>query len=245
MLRCSGSLTCCFARARQKLTPELARSASDMFKNMSPEEMDRMMEMASKMQPGLGASASVNRAARSGGVPASAGPAGPPDMAQAMEAMKDPATVKMMTEMMKNISPETLASMSSAAGMKISPEDVRASARGALSRRQLCWSDALLLRLGAQAARVAEQMQNMKPEHLEKLIAVGNALQGGLAHESREVVDEQLVDRVLEKVLVVVVEPVERGGVTLGDRVQEVEVQRTEVYAHVRLLHVRVSNSSS
>ena len=36
-----------------------------------------------------------------------------------------------------------------------------------------------------QAAQLAEQMQNMKPEHLEKLIAVGSALQGGLARLRR------------------------------------------------------------
>ena len=83
-----------------------------------------MMDMASKMQPGMGAAAG-GRAGRAGGASASAGPAGQPDMAQAMEAMKDPATMKMMTDMMKNISPEALASMSSAAGMKMSTEDVR------------------------------------------------------------------------------------------------------------------------
>jgi hypothetical protein len=107
----------------QKLTPEMARQASEMFKNMSPDEMDRMMDMASKMQPGMGAAASAGRAGRGGG--ASGGPSGPPDMAQAMEAMKDPAAMKMVSEMMKNITPETLASMSSAAGMNMSPEDVR------------------------------------------------------------------------------------------------------------------------
>ena len=36
-----------------------------------------------------------------------------------------------------------------------------------------------------QAAKIAEQMQNMKPEHLEKLLAVGTALQGGLARVRR------------------------------------------------------------
>jgi hypothetical protein len=35
--------------------------------------------------------------------------------------------------------------------------------------------------LCTQAARMAEQMQNLKPEHLEKLLAVSSALQGGLA----------------------------------------------------------------
>ena len=122
--------------SRQKMTPELARTAADMFKNMSPEEMDRMMEMASKMQPGMGAaSPSGGRSGRAGGASASAGPAGAPDMAQAMEAMKDPATMKMMTEMMKNISPEALASMSSAAGMKMSTEDVRSRGHCYLPRR--------------------------------------------------------------------------------------------------------------
>jgi hypothetical protein len=37
------------------------------------------------------------------------------------------------------------------------------------------------LTLCTQAARMAEQMQNLKPEHLEKLLAVSSALQGGLA----------------------------------------------------------------
>ena len=104
-----------------------------------------MMDMASKMPPGLGAAASNGRAGRAAGASASAGPVGAPDMAQAMEAMKDPATMKMMSEMMKNISPETLASMSSAAGMKMSTEDVRACAHCGLPRR-LCWSDERVLR---------------------------------------------------------------------------------------------------
>ena len=164
----------------------MARTASEMFKNMSPEEMDRMMEMASKMQPGMGAATSSGgRAGRAGGASASAGPTGAPDMTQAMEAMKDPATMKMMTEMMKNISPEALASMSSAAGMKMSTEDVRSRAQRDSRAALLCWSDEPTLPPCAQAAKLAEQMQNMKPEHLEKLLAVGTALQGGLARVRR------------------------------------------------------------
>ena len=188
---CLRALTAALlAWARQKMTAEMARSASEMFKNMSPEEMDRMMDMASKMQPGMGA-ASGGRAGRTGGASASAGPAGQPDMAQAMEAMKDPATMKMMTDMMKNISPEALASMSSAAGMKMSTEDVRCLWLRAppycagLTTPVASCADNPNCHLCMQAAKIAEQMQNMKPEHLEKLLAVGTALQGGLARVRR------------------------------------------------------------
>ncbi len=52
---------------------------------------------------------------------------------------------------MRNMNPETLASMSAATGVKLSAAD---------------------------AEQMAATMRNMKPEHMAKLVAVGSAIQG-------------------------------------------------------------------
>jgi hypothetical protein len=75
-------------------------------------------------------------------------------MERMQEQMKDPAAMKMVTDMMKNMSPETLASMSAAAGMNLSAKDAEA---------------------------MAAAMQSMKPEHMAKLLAVTSAVQGAAA----------------------------------------------------------------
>jgi hypothetical protein len=144
-----------------KLTPEMARQASAMFENMSADEMDKMMEMASSMRGGMGGMGGMGGAGGAGGVmtPPVMGAGGMPSLpADAMERMqeqmKDPAAMKMVADMMKNMSPETLASMSAAAGMKMSASDAEA---------------------------MAAAMQSMKPEHMAKLLAVTSAVQGAAA----------------------------------------------------------------
>jgi hypothetical protein len=68
-----------------KITPEMAQQAASMMKNMSPEAMDSMMDMATRMQA-------------SGGLPAMGanGDAGisPDMMAQMQEQLKNPETKK-------------------------------------------------------------------------------------------------------------------------------------------------------
>eukprot|EP00747_Dinoflagellata_sp_TGD_P089531 gnl/TRDRNA2_/TRDRNA2_164357_c0_seq6.p1 gnl/TRDRNA2_/TRDRNA2_164357_c0~~gnl/TRDRNA2_/TRDRNA2_164357_c0_seq6.p1 ORF type:complete len:604 (+),score=162.76 gnl/TRDRNA2_/TRDRNA2_164357_c0_seq6:273-1814(+) len=95
--------------------PELGKQMSDMLKNMPPEQLENMMKMSSQMRNrggGGGAAAS-----------SSSGPAGdapPMDQAEAMDAMmNDPEMMKAASEMMKNITPETLASMARAQGIEL------------------------------------------------------------------------------------------------------------------------------
>jgi len=127
----------------QKLTPEMARMAGDMFKNMKPEDMEKMMDMASKFGGGM-----------LGGAGGAGGAGGMPDMETASKLMSDPDSMKMVGEMMKNISPEALASMSSQMGMKMSPEDAKA---------------------------MTEQLANMKPEHMAKILAFTSFVQRAAA----------------------------------------------------------------
>merc|ERR1719335_664278 len=71
---------------------------SEMMKNMSPEQMQSMMDMSAKMRGGGAASGAK-------------GPGdGPPDVAS---MMNDPDMMKATEDMMKNISPEMLQSMMS------------------------------------------------------------------------------------------------------------------------------------
>lgn len=85
------------AAAQMASNPEMMRSMSEMMKNMSPEQMENMMNMSAKMRGGAG--------------PGAGGPGdGPPDMAS---MMNDPDMMKATEDMMKNISPEMLQSMMS------------------------------------------------------------------------------------------------------------------------------------
>ena len=103
--------------SRQTMSPDVLRQASDMMKNMSPEDMDRMMEMASNMRA-------------SGGFPgggAAPGPGGAmPSAADLQGMLKNPEAMKMATEMMRSMKPEDLARMSQGAGMNMTPQQAEA-----------------------------------------------------------------------------------------------------------------------
>ncbi|GLI64121.1 hypothetical protein VaNZ11_007296 [Volvox africanus] len=83
-----------------QLTPEMAKMAADMMKNMTTEDISRMQEMAAVMQGGAGAStapATTNQSAVAAANPAAGGFL--PEMATAA------------AEMMKNMGPEDIARM--------------------------------------------------------------------------------------------------------------------------------------
>lgn len=95
--------------------PELGKQMSDMLKNIPPEQLEKMMSMSSAMRSGQGAG-------------------GGPDLSSmntdAMASMmNDPGMMKAAEEMMKNISPETLASMAKAQGIDISDDQVKMMGR--------------------------------------------------------------------------------------------------------------------
>jgi hypothetical protein len=97
------------------MSPDMLRQAGDMMKNMSPEDMDRMMEMASSMRG-------------NGGFPGGgAAPGGAmPGAADLQGMLKNPEAMKMATEMMRNMKPEDLARMSQGAGMNMTPQQAEA-----------------------------------------------------------------------------------------------------------------------
>merc|ERR1712216_88742 len=114
-----------------------------------------MMEMASKMQ----ASGAMPKMPTGGAMPSSSGASssGRPEMTpemmeQASKMMSDPTMMKNMSEMMANMSPETLESMSKQAGFNMSAE---------------------------QAKKTADMMKNVKPEHMQKIMKVAMYGQAG------------------------------------------------------------------
>ena len=102
------------AMSQGAVSPEMARTAASMMKNLSPEAMEAML----KMGGGGGA-----RGVGEGGMPQFT-----PEMQKEMqERMKDPQMMSMMTEMMKGMDPETLVRMSEQAGVKLTPEQAKRS----------------------------------------------------------------------------------------------------------------------
>lgn len=114
------------------ITPEMAKMAAESMKNISPDEMKKMAGMAASMkQPAAfggsssssstpapaaasaSASTTTEAAARTADAPSTSAPLGAP--AAGMPAMT-PEMVKMATDMMSNMSPEMLESMSSMMG---------------------------------------------------------------------------------------------------------------------------------
>jgi len=95
--------------------PSLTQQLSTMMKNMPPEQVQEMMELSSKM--------------RSGG--ASGGGSGIPNVGNmdASAMMSDPDMLKATEQMIKNISPETLASMARASGMELSEDKAKMVAK--------------------------------------------------------------------------------------------------------------------
>merc|ERR1719263_1167638 len=106
------------------------QQAAEMMKNMSPETMEAMMSVAADMQGG------------------GMGPDGMPTadtMKKMQEKMGDPKMQKAVAEMMKNVNPEQIKQMSTAAGMPMSDK---------------------------QAEQAAQQLKNVKPETMEKFLKV-------------------------------------------------------------------------
>lgn len=87
------------AAEQLQANPELGKQMSDMMKNMGPEQMQKMMEMSSKMKGGKG------------------GPGGPGGGGDPMEMMNDPDMMKAAEDMMKSMSPEMLTSMAKQSGI--------------------------------------------------------------------------------------------------------------------------------
>jgi tetratricopeptide (TPR) repeat protein len=88
--------------------PELGKQMSEMMKNMPPEQMQKMMEMSSKMKGG-----GLQRSKSEGGMPENM------DADSLSGFMDDPAMMKAAEDMMKNMSPEMLASMAKSSGVDL------------------------------------------------------------------------------------------------------------------------------
>merc|ERR1712113_783785 len=87
-------------------SPEVA----DMMKNIPPEQLQQMMNMSSRMR------------GNGGGAPS-------PEGVDPTSILNDPDMMKATEEMMKSMSPETLASMARASGMDISEDKAKVVAR--------------------------------------------------------------------------------------------------------------------
>ncbi|KNA25078.1 hypothetical protein SOVF_009830 [Spinacia oleracea] len=171
------------------LSPEMLRTAGDMMGKMSPEELQRMFEMASSLKqdsfPSSSGSSSgklssesgskftttrdipvdendvVGERSNSSGLYSSPGsssqssfPTSMGDMQEQMRnQMKDPAMRTMFSSMLKNMSPDMMASMSEQFGLKLSKED---------------------------AAKAQEAMSNLSPEDLDKMMRWADKLQRGV-----------------------------------------------------------------
>ena len=117
----------------QTITPEQAKAASAMFKNMSAEEMEKMMKLSAEMnKSGFGAMG-ASPPPRAGGSEAGAPGAPPPNVKVTAEQ------AKMAASMMKNMDSEAFASMAAASGMHISEKEAKrvAEMMGKLSDEQI------------------------------------------------------------------------------------------------------------
>ncbi|KAG2428587.1 hypothetical protein HYH02_014289 [Chlamydomonas schloesseri] len=149
-----------------QMTPEMAKMAADMMKNMSPDDLAKMTEMASKMGMGPGGAAGMpaggmagmadmmknmkpediarmtEMASKMGMGPGAAGlGAGGkmPDMGSMGAMMQDPKMMESMVKMMKSMDPDALAGMLMSSGMvkDRAQADAMAQQLGSLSDAQL------------------------------------------------------------------------------------------------------------
>mmetsp|Transcript_6125 Transcript_6125/g.15892 ORF Transcript_6125/g.15892 Transcript_6125/m.15892 type:complete len:410 (-) Transcript_6125:37-1266(-) len=150
--------------------PEMMKMMTEQMKNMSPDQLDAMNKMAKaqgmempEITPEMASMVSKQFENMSSEEMAEMMKMssemqkgmkdGKPDgdmMKKMSEQMKDPKMQKMMGDMMKNLTPEQLKEMSKTQGMDMSDE---------------------------QAEQTAAMMRNVKPEHMQKLMAVAGYAQ--------------------------------------------------------------------
>lgn len=171
------------------LSPEMLKTAGDMMGKMSPEELQRMFEMASSLKQDSVPSSSGSSSGRLSSEPGpkfagtrnvpvdrnsvisersnasgsfstpgstsqSSFPTSMGDMQEQMRnQMKDPAMQQMFSSMLKNMSPDMMASMSERFGLKLSKED---------------------------AAKAQEAMASLSPADLDKMMRWADRIQRGV-----------------------------------------------------------------
>ncbi|KAL6340669.1 hypothetical protein AAG906_010577 [Vitis piasezkii] len=167
-------------------SPDMFKTASNMISKMSPEELQRMVQMASSFQrkrifskrdrensavngnndmgesSSHGSFSNLRSGSRSSFQPSTAGM-----QEQMRNQMKDPAMRQMFTSMIKNMSPEMMTNMGEQFGVKLSREDAE-KAQQALSSitpenldRMMRWADGI--QKGAERARKAKNWLLGKP----------------------------------------------------------------------------------
>jgi len=95
---------------QMKSNPELGKQMSDMMKNMPPDQMEEMMKMSKSMKAGQGGSG--------GGIA--------PGQAPSMDAMlNNPDMMKAAEDMMKNMSPDMMASMAKSSGIDMDEDKAK------------------------------------------------------------------------------------------------------------------------
>lgn len=104
------------AAEQMAANPDMMKQVSEMMKNMPPEQMESMMKMSAQMRGG-------------GGMPGMEGMGGAGGAPDPSAMMSDPGMMKAAEDMMKNMSPEMLASMAKASGMDISEGHAKYVAR--------------------------------------------------------------------------------------------------------------------
>lgn len=104
--------------------PEMGKQMAEMMKNMPPEQMQKMMEMSAKMRQNKSGDASATSSSAATRNLNTTGPGGMDQ--ESMDAMmSDPEMMKAAEEMMKSMSPETLAAMAKAQGIDIDEDKAK------------------------------------------------------------------------------------------------------------------------
>jgi len=102
--------------------PNLSEQMSNMMKNMPPDQLQKMMEFSSKV-------AADGKMPAGMGMGAAGGLGGMDQTAAMSSMMNDPDMMKATEEMMKNMSPETLAAMAKASGVDLDEGKAKMVAR--------------------------------------------------------------------------------------------------------------------
>eukprot|EP00930_Biecheleria_cincta_P003169 TRINITY_DN104101_c0_g1_i1.p1 TRINITY_DN104101_c0_g1~~TRINITY_DN104101_c0_g1_i1.p1 ORF type:complete len:291 (+),score=61.00 TRINITY_DN104101_c0_g1_i1:155-1027(+) len=108
--------------------PNMMKQMSDVMADIPPEQLAQMMQASASMFSGKGGATASN----SSSVGASGGSATMPDpthSASMQQMMNDPKMMKAAEDMMAKLSPETLASIAQASGMKLDENNKKMIAR--------------------------------------------------------------------------------------------------------------------